>query len=198
MTFYKWSKTAATNASADSTINWAEGQAPSSINDSSRAEMAANAKGRDDISGSLTTSGSATAFTLTTNQVFDTLAHMDGMMIAFKPHTTSGASPTLNVDGLGAKQIRSATGTNVATGALIAGTPYQVTYVHASTEFILIGYTETFANVTATGTLAVTGAATLSSTLGVTGNLAVNTNKFNVAAASGNTTVAGTLGVTGD
>jgi hypothetical protein len=33
--------------------------------------------------------------------------------------------------------------------------------------------------------------------LDVTGNVAVNTNKFNVTAASGNTTVGGTLGVTG-
>jgi hypothetical protein len=36
-----------------------------------------------------------------------------------------------------------------------------------------------------------------SSTLGVTGNFAVNTNKFSVTASSGNTSVAGTLGVTG-
>lgn len=39
---------------------------------------------------------------------------------------------------------------------------------------------------------------TFSSTLGVTGDFAINTNKFTVTAASGNTTVAGTLGVTGD
>ena len=48
-----------------------------------------------------------------------------------------------------------------------------------------------------TGTLSASGAVTASSTLAVTGNVAVNTNKFNVTAASGNTTVAGTLGVTG-
>jgi len=35
--------------------------------------------------------------------------------------------------------------------------------------------------------------ATMSGTLGVTGNVAVNTNKFNITAASGNTAVAGTL-----
>lgn len=48
-----------------------------------------------------------------------------------------------------------------------------------------------------TGTFGATGAATLGSTLGVTGDLAVNTNKFTVAASSGNTVVAGTLTVTG-
>ena len=44
----------------------------------------------------------------------------------------------------------------------------------------------------------IAGAAmTLSSTLAVTGNFAVNTDKFSVAAASGNTVIAGTLTQTG-
>ena len=46
-------------------------------------------------------------------------------------------------------------------------------------------------------TLSASGAATLSSTLAVTGDVAVNTNKFNITASSGNTTIAGTLNVTG-
>ena len=46
-------------------------------------------------------------------------------------------------------------------------------------------------------TIASGGAVTLSSTLGVTGDFAVNTSKFTVAASTGNTVVAGTLGVTG-
>jgi hypothetical protein len=49
----------------------------------------------------------------------------------------------------------------------------------------------------ATTGLTVTGALSASTTLASTGNFAVNTNKFTVAAASGNTVVAGTLGVTG-
>lgn len=40
--------------------------------------------------------------------------------------------------------------------------------------------------------------ATFAGTVGVTGNVAVNTNKFNVTAASGNTAIAGTLGVAGN
>lgn len=47
------------------------------------------------------------------------------------------------------------------------------------------------------GTLAVTDATTLSSTLGVTGNVAVNTNKFTVEASTGNTVVAGTIEIDG-
>lgn len=47
--------------------------------------------------------------------------------------------------------------------------------------------------ITLTGTTAHVGASTFSSTVGITGNVAVNTNKFTVAASSGNTLIAGTL-----
>lgn len=60
-----------------------------------------------------------------------------------------------------------------------------------------IGSTAPAQTLDVVGTFALTGAATFASTLGVTGNFAVNTNKFTVAAASGNTAVAGMLGVTG-
>src|SRR5205085_1052117 len=106
MSFWKWSKTAASNATADGSINWAEGQAPSSVNDSARAVMAAAAKYRDDIAGAITTGGTSTAYTVSSYQTFDTLAHLDGAMIAFTPHATNGATATLNVDGLGAKPLR--------------------------------------------------------------------------------------------
>ncbi|MDD9333366.1 MAG: phage tail protein, partial [Bartonella sp.] len=36
---YDWSLVAAENARADEIINWAEGQPPSSVNDSARAMM---------------------------------------------------------------------------------------------------------------------------------------------------------------
>lgn len=47
------------------------------------------------------------------------------------------------------------------------------------------------------GNSAISGNETVGGTLGVTGNVSVNTNKFNVTASSGNTSIAGTLGVTG-
>jgi hypothetical protein len=82
MSFWKWSRTAGTNASADGSINWAEGQAPSSVNDSARAMMAAAAKFRDDIAGAITTGGTSTAYIISTYEVFDSLAHLDGQQIA--------------------------------------------------------------------------------------------------------------------
>lgn len=139
MAFYSWSTTAATNASADSSINYAEGQPPASLNDSGRALMAVLAKWGKDISGALTTGGSSTAYTLTTNSVFDSLAHMDKAMIAFIPHVTNGSNATINIDGLGAVPIRSAPGQSVSAGILTSGTPAVGTYVNATTEFIIQG-----------------------------------------------------------
>jgi microcystin-dependent protein len=136
-----WSRTAASNATADSSVNWAEGQSPSSVNDSARAMMARIAEWRDDISGALTTGGSSTAFTVPSNRGFASLADLAGSMVAFGPHMTSGDNPTLNVDGLGAKPIRMAPGAALVAGVLVQGTPYVATYYTANGgEFILHGF----------------------------------------------------------
>jgi microcystin-dependent protein len=137
MALYTWSQTAGSNAASDSTINWQEGQAPSSVNDSARAMMAATAKYRDDISGAIGTSGTSTAYTVTSYQVFDTLAHMNGAMIAFTPHITNGATVTLNVDSLGTKPLRTSTGVELLAGVLIQGTPYVATYNNADAAWYL-------------------------------------------------------------
>ena len=140
MTLYKWSQTASSDASADSTINWAEGQAPSSVNDSARAMMAATAKYRDDIAGAIVTSGTSTAYAVSSYQVFDTLAHMSGQMIAFTPHATNGATVTLNVDALGARPLRLSPGVELSAGTIIQGTPYVAVYNSSDAAFYLQGF----------------------------------------------------------
>lgn len=137
--FYNWSRTASSNATADSTVNWQEGQAPSSVNDSARAMMASTAAFRDDISGAIATGGSSTAYTVTTYQVFDTLAHLANQIVAFTPHTTNGATVTLNVDGLGAKPLRSAPSIELPAGVLVQGTPYVALYNNSDAAFYLVG-----------------------------------------------------------
>jgi microcystin-dependent protein len=159
MSFWKWSRTASSNATADTSINWAEGQAPSTVNDSGRAMMAAAAKFRDDISGATTTGGSSAAYTVTSYQAFDSLANMNGAMIAFTPHTTSGATVTLNVDGLGAKPLRLAPGVanELPAGTLVQGTPYVATYYNATTEWILQGLAGNPYNIPLGGMIEFTG-----------------------------------------
>jgi hypothetical protein len=132
-----WSQTAATNSGSDSNVNWAEGQAPSSVNNSARAVMASVAKWRDDLNGTLTTGGSSTAYTLTTNQTFASL--VDGLEVSFKLNVTSGAAPTLNVDGLGAKLLRFDAGTVMPTGVLASGTIQRATYDLSDDMWIVQG-----------------------------------------------------------
>jgi microcystin-dependent protein len=134
---YLWSKTAASNSTADAQINWAEGMAPSAVNDSARAMMASLAGYRDDISGAIVTGGTSTAFTVTSNQIFNSLANMSGQVIAFSPHATNGATVTLNVDGLGAKPLRPSPGVELVAGVLIEGTPYTALYDNSDEAWYL-------------------------------------------------------------
>jgi microcystin-dependent protein len=139
MAFWKWSRTASSNATADNTVNWAEGMAPSAVNDSARAMMARLAEWRDDVSGTITTAGASTAYTVASNQGFDNFADMNGAMIAFVPHVTNGATVTLNVDGLGAKPLRFGPSFELQSGVLIQGTPYAVSYNNSDGAFYLQG-----------------------------------------------------------
>ncbi|WP_426418191.1 phage tail protein [Bradyrhizobium genosp. A] len=139
MTLYRWSQVAATDATADPTINWAEGMSPAVVNDSARAMMAATAKYRDDIAGAIVTGGTSTAYTVSSNQQFDSLVNLNGKMIAFTPHVTNGATVTLNVDGLGAKPLRPAPAVELQGGVLIQGTPYAAVYSNADGVFYLFG-----------------------------------------------------------
>ncbi len=134
-----WSTTASNNATADSAAQWPEGMAPSQVNDSARGGMASVAKWRDDISGVLATSGTSTAYTLTSSQGFASLSALDGKTIAFTPHATNEDSPTLSVDGLAAKPVRSLHGVALGSGVLISGSPYTVLYSSANSEFVLHG-----------------------------------------------------------
>lgn len=138
--FYNWSKTAASNANADSTVNWAEGQSPSSVNDSARAMMASTAAYRDDTSGMLLTGGTSTAYTLSSNQVFSSKSAMNGAEIAVTIHATNGANPTLNVDGLGADPIvidTVSSATPVPSATLLTGGVYTMVYYSSGNNWRL-------------------------------------------------------------
>lgn len=125
MPFFNWSKTAAPNGNSDPTQSWVEGQAPSSLNDSARALLAALAQQRDDQNGSLLTTGTSTAYSLSTNSNFTTAAFLSGQMIAFTPHATNGPGPvTMTIDSQANIPLRSAPSVELPAGVLIQGTPY--------------------------------------------------------------------------
>ena len=106
MTLHKWSQTAANNATADASVNWQEGQAPSSVNDSARAMMASVAKYRDDVSGrhhhQRIPSTAYAGFELRDLRYAGSSQRSDHCVHA--THTTNSATVTrFNVDSLGAK-----------------------------------------------------------------------------------------------
>jgi len=135
MTLWTWSQTAADNDDADSSVNAREGWAPSIVNNTLRAAMAALAKARDDWSGNLLTGGTSTAFTITTSQVLGALT--DGFMVRARMSATSGAAPTLAVDGLTAKAIQSVSGTAIPTGALLSAGVYTFVYDSGAAAWIV-------------------------------------------------------------
>lgn len=134
--FWMWSKTASSNASADPTISWAEGMSPSSVNDSARAMMARAAEFRDDTSGLLATTGTSTAYLVTTNQGLNATPN-DGQLLAITVNATNGAAATLTADGGTAFPIQSAPGSAAPAATLISGSPYTVKFSTSNSAWML-------------------------------------------------------------
>jgi hypothetical protein len=132
---YSWSQTAGTNATADANINWAEGQLPSTVNNSARAMMAALAAMVQDMGGGSTTGGSSNAYTLTCAQ---TMSARVPALVAFKANHTNTGAATLNVDSTGASALRGETGVALNAGDIVSGCIYVATWVSGSSEWLLV------------------------------------------------------------
>lgn len=131
-----WSKTAATNSSADSGINWAEGQDPASVNNSARGMMAAIAKQSDDQGGGLTAGGTANALTVTTNQVLASGQITDGLMLQIEAASdNTSATVTFAPDGLTAANIKRADGSALAIGSIKSGMRLFLCYDSGASEW---------------------------------------------------------------
>lgn len=96
-----WSKTAASNGTADSLINWAEGQARASVNNSARGMMAAHAKNRDLQNGTYVTGGTANVQTFTSGIGYTAMPTALRVLLKIGPLLTNTGSVTLNMDGIG-------------------------------------------------------------------------------------------------
>lgn len=131
---FDWSATAASNASVGN-INWAEGQAPSSINDSARYEMADVAMWRDFMGGAKISSGTDT-ITLTSGLSLS--AYAQGMMFAFEAGGANTGAVTLNVDSVGAKAIKKYHDVDLASGDIEAAGIYLVAYESTADNFQLL------------------------------------------------------------
>lgn len=130
-----WSETDASN-SVSPPAGFPEGMQPSGVNNSSRAVMGAVKRMADRLQPIKTTAGTTTAYTLT----YDVAAaqYYDGEIHSFVVDQTCGAAATLDINGLGARQIRLFGGTLLA-GAMVADQIVQVRYNLADTAFDIVG-----------------------------------------------------------
>jgi hypothetical protein len=135
-----WSLTASDNGSADDNINFAEQQTPASLNNSARALMASVKGWANQISAAKTTGGSSNAYTFTSDSVAAiATSYAAGMAFAFKANHTNTGAATLNVDSVGAKNIRKG-GAQAALVAndIVSGGIYLVMYEASGDCFALL------------------------------------------------------------
>lgn len=128
---WSWSRTAGSNATADANINWAEGQAANTVNNSSRQEMARHAEFLADLGCTPAATGTNT-LVVSTYAAFSALA--DGLVFGFTAQNDNTASVTIAPNSLTAKKIRKVTGNgeeDLAAGDIQAGGRYLVVYYAA-------------------------------------------------------------------
>jgi microcystin-dependent protein len=129
---YSWSTTASANGNADSDINFAEGQAPSTLNNSNRQVMGRVAEFLDDLGSNVTVGGTANAITVTAKSAFS--AYSTGLRLVFKAASDNSDATTLNVNSIGAKSLRKVSSTGdaaLAGGEIQSGSLYEVIYSSA-------------------------------------------------------------------
>jgi hypothetical protein len=125
----KWSKVPANNGSADRDCAFPELMLASALNDQARNLMSGVANILDDQGGGLTSSGSSTAYVLTTNQSID--AYADGLRFSFVAHIANSGAATGRLNGLAALFFYKATPTGMAQltgGEIVIDGHYDVQY----------------------------------------------------------------------
>jgi microcystin-dependent protein len=158
--FWQWSQTPGSNATADPNINWTIGMAPSAVSGSSRSMMAQLAKYRDDVSGLLATSGTSTAYTVTSNQglcLSPSTTPQDGQQISVTVNNTNGNAATLAADSCSAYPIQSSAGVAVGAGTMVAGSPYTLKYSATNSAWMLSGFYSNPYNIPIGGMIDYTG-----------------------------------------
>lgn len=158
----QWSTTAASNNSA-SPNGAPEGMAPSGVNDTMRENMAAMAKVYKDQAGGKVTTGTGTAYVLSTNNSHAALADIG--LTVFRIHTANTGSATLAVDGLTAKTMKIA-GANLVSGDLPQDSLVAAAYNSTGDVFDLFvfpagGVTKTGTETLANKTMSMAGFLTL-------------------------------------
>ncbi len=123
---------------ASNTTRWAEGMNPSAVNDGARGLEGLLSRGlKATIDGCTTTGGSSTVYTVADPRTLT--AYYDGLTLCIQWHTATGASPTINVDALGAKNLEWPDGTAVGANDLPSGGRSWMVYDGTQFQVLTLG-----------------------------------------------------------
>jgi len=131
-----WSKTALDNGNSDTLINWLEGQARATVNNSARSMMAALAKARDLQDGSIVTAGTANAQTFISGVGYTSVPTGLRVLLKIGPALTNTGATTLNMDSIGAVAVKTQAAIDFVGNELIAGSLREFCY--DGTNWILL------------------------------------------------------------
>lgn len=124
-------------SAANNTARFPEGMFPSLVNNNLRELEAIIARwAKDTTDGFVTTTGSGTAYEAASNRTLS--AYYDGLQLILELHTTSGASPTLDIDEVGAQSLVWNDGTAVGSGQLPSGAFVHVIYDLTNTNWVVL------------------------------------------------------------
>ena len=115
-------------------------------------------------------------------------SYADGQLVVFDAANTNTGASTLNVDGLGPKQILVAGAATIA-GAIVAGQRYLMSYSAVLGAFVQLGSSS---SVLVGSTLNIAGAAAIGGNISIAGTATIGAVSAGAAAIGGNISIAGT------
>ena len=132
---YEYDKSAPNNNSAPPN-GWPENQAYNTVNNCAREMMAADARDLADRNGTLLTTGTNQAYTITPNRSVSTL--VDGLIFGFRCHFTNAGLPTTLDVGTGPVDVQMADGSDPV---WVTNGVYQVIYNAQTQNFQMLSAT---------------------------------------------------------
>lgn len=133
---WSWSKTAADNDDADSSIVWLENQAPSTVNNSARQMMGRVAELLEDAAPLRASTGAANVYSVTINSAPG--GWVNGMRFSFRAHQANTSSAIVSVNGYATKPLRRRSGVALAPGEIDSGAPLTCVYVQSTDEVLIV------------------------------------------------------------
>lgn len=151
-----YSETDASNSSA-SPNGYPEGMPPSGLNDSARATVGALQRFWNRMNGRYASTGTTPNYVLTPTVAL--AAYVTGERYSFRANFTCGATPTLNISALGAKNIKKfvngTTKANLAANDIMSG--QAVTVEYDGTDMLMVTPTAGLIDASTTATTSASG-----------------------------------------